>query len=175
MTRATQWGEGCLERVFLARVFLFQGIFTPKGGYKSAVSAGNSHSTKTTPTNNTHNMTSMEDFVEHKVQVIAHIRRMHSFDTYAQEFSRYSSQEIFDRKFAQLCCWGGVLLGWEMWKSEFDHDPVFERHLRWNVTMLRRNTLFLLSCEDCIERWKRVLEGLDDGSGVCATCAAHAQ
>jgi hypothetical protein len=118
----------------------------------------------------------MDDFVEHKVQVIAHIQRMHSFDTYAQEFSRYSSQEIFDRKFAQLRCWGGILLGWEMWKSEFDHDPVFERYLRWNVTLLTRRTPILLSCEDCRERWKRVLEGLDDGSdAVCATCAAHVQ
>jgi hypothetical protein len=118
-------------------------------------------------------MTSLEDLIEHKAQVTAHIQRMHSFETQIREM-RNSPHMILSRKMSQLQYWLGVLRGMEGIDYE-TIDPDFVRLLRANIRLFLRYTPFLLSCEDCRERWTRFLKDLDDGSDGCATCAAHAQ
>ena len=47
--------------------------------------------------------------------------------------------------------------------------------LRSWVEFTEDETPVYLTCEDCRDKWNAFVLDLDDGSDVCATCAAHAQ
>jgi hypothetical protein len=122
-------------------------------------------------------MTSIQDLIQHRAQVNAYLKMEMNmlWNPRTRECAQDSSQVILSRQMARYQYWTDALSQLEQINDDSDAQMDMVDILRSWVEFTEDGTSNYLTCEDCRDKWKAFILDLDDGSDVCATCAAHAQ